>query len=353
MNQVRVGVIGVGKMGKNHCRIYASMRCTELMGICDLEPTRGNQIAGLYEVPFYHSLDELLDQVDAVSIVTPTPTHFDLAMQCLARGIHVLVEKPFTETVEQAEILTRLAETRGLVLQVGHTERFNPVYGELKHVLEPLSVLAIEMERLSPFEVSNKDTDVILDLMIHDIDVALDLVGLEPTSVSASGLTTYDNAVDHAIAYLRFDSFPLLTITASRVTEQKIRMLKVIAREAYLEGDFLNRTIAVHRRTIGEYLSHNHRSVKYRHESIVERIHVPALEPLYLELEHFAQCILEEKSPIVSGREGLRALRVALQIRDAIRANLIGSGAIQPIGFHLSAERAPVGLGRLKELVVG
>lgn len=319
MKQVKVGVIGVGMMGQRHCRVYSNLRQVQLLGVCDAVPETGYRIAQQFEVPFYEQVDDLLERVDAVSLVTPTPYHFDIAMRCIAKGVHVLVEKPITETLEQAEKLTQAAEASRLVVQVGHIERFNPTYTELKHVLEDdISLLSVNLRRLSAYQGSNIDVDVVLDLMIHDLDLALDLMGQEPVGVSAYGLTAYSGAIDHAVAHLHFDSGPLLMVTASRVTEQKIRSIEVIAKEIYLEGDLLNKSISVHRRTIGEYLNHNQRGLKYRQESVVERIHVPMVEPLLLELQHFAECVLEGNSPLTPARDGLRTLRLATLIQDTI-----------------------------------
>jgi predicted dehydrogenase len=176
MKQVKTGVIGVGRMGQNHCRVYSSMRQVNFIGVFDIAPTIAEQVALKYEVEHFDELDRLLEQVEAVSVTTPTPSHFDLVMECIQRGIHVLVEKPVTQTLEQAGILTHAAESSGLVIQVGHIERFNPTYIELKNVLDDLSPLAINFRRLSPFKGSNTDVDVVLDLMTHDLDLVLDLL---------------------------------------------------------------------------------------------------------------------------------------------------------------------------------
>jgi virulence factor len=268
--------------------------------------------------------EDLLTNVDAVTLATPTPSHFELAMRCLAQGVHVLVEKPITETLEQAETLAQAAEASRLVVQIGHIERFNPTYIELKHVLEGMTLLAVNLRRLSPYEGSNTDVDVVLDLMIHDIDLALDLIGQEPTSVAAYGLTAFSGTIDHAVAQFCFDSGPLLTLTGSRVTEQKVRSIDVTTMKAYVEGDLLNKNISVHRRTVGEYLSQNHQGIKYRQESIVERIHVPMLEPLLLELQSFVESILENKPSSVPARDGLKTLRLATVIRNIIQERLTG-----------------------------
>ena len=318
MDQLRLGVIGAGVMGQRHCRIYSNMRRARLVGICDAKPEIGHRTAQQFEVPFYENLDDLLLQVDAVSLVTPTPYHFEIAMHCLAKGVHVLVEKPITETVEQAELLTQTAEASHLIVQVGHIERFNPTYSELKNVLEDMTPLAINFRRLSPFQGSNTDVDVILDLMIHDLDLVLDLVRQEPISIHASGISVLSGAIDHAVAHLEFASGPLLTITASRITEQKIRSIEVTTREAYLEGDLLNKSVLVHRRTVSEYLNNN----KYRQESIVESIQVPIFEPLFLELQDFVDCVTEGKAPRIPARDGFNALRLAQTIRGLIHERL-------------------------------
>jgi predicted dehydrogenase len=318
MKTIRVGVIGAGTMGQRHCRVYSNLRHAHLAGILDTAPRVAHQVAEQYDVPCFDDIDSLLDQIDAASLAVPTPQHFDLAMHCLERGIHVLIEKPITETVDQAERLTLAAESSGLVVQVGHIERFNPTYMELKNVLEDMSVLALNTRRLSPFKGSNTDVDVILDLMIHDIDLMRDLVGAEPLTVDAYGLTAFSGVADHVVAHLGFAMGPMLTMTASRITEQKVRCVEVTAREAFIEGNLLNKSISVHRRTTGEYENQNHRGVKYRQESLLERIHVPIFEPLFLELQHFVDCILEGTRPMVSAKDGLEALRLATTIRDSL-----------------------------------
>ena len=320
---LRIGVVGVGVMGERHCRIYSNLQRAELVGVCDTNPEVGNRVARQYDVPFYETIEDLLAQVNAVSLATATQSHFELATRCLAHGVHVLIEKPITETLEQAEILAKAAEASGLVVQVGHVERFNPTYVELKHVLENMTVVAVNLRRLSPYKGSNTDVDVVLDLMIHDLDLALDLVGHDPTSITAYGLTAFNGAIDHAVVQLGFDSGPLLTLTASRVTEQKIRSIEVTALQAYVEGDLLNKSISIHRRTLGEYLDYNHEGTKYRQESIVERIHVPIVEPLLLELRHFVDSILENKPSQIPARDGLKTLRLATIIRNTINERLI------------------------------
>jgi len=344
MDRVKVGVIGIGTMGQRHCRVYSNLRGAQLGGVCDVSTEVGQRVARQYDVPFFARVDDLLMNVDAVSLATPTPLHSDLAMRCLERGVHLLVEKPITETLEQAEALTQAAESSGLVVQVGHIERFNPAYLELKNVLEDMKMLAVNFRRLSPYEGSNTDVDVVLDLMIHDTNLVLDLVRRQPVTVNAYGLAALSGTIDHAVAHLGFESGPLVTITASRITEQKVRSIEVTALDAYLECDLLNKSISVHRRTIGQYVNHNHQGIKYRQESIVERIHVPSFEPLFLELQSFIDCILERKPPAISARDGLQALALASSVRRMIRESWTGLGMAE--GLNLTqcnaAEPAPV-----------
>jgi predicted dehydrogenase len=320
MYQARIGVIGVGRMGQRHCRVAANLRRSQLVGVHDVSTATAPHVARQLDVPFYDRIDDLLDRVDAVSIATPTPAHFDIAMRCLERKVGVLVEKPIAETIEQATRLTEAAEQSGVLVMVGHIERFNPAYIELKNVLESMEPLAVGIRRLSPFAGSNTDVDVVADLMVHDTNLALDLMGRQPTSIDAFGFSVFSDGLDHVVTHLTFDAGPLFTLTASRITEEKIRSIDVTAREAYLECDLLNKSIAVHRQTTGEYL---HRGSKYRQESTVERIQVPIVEPQVAEFQHFVECVLDRKAPAVSARDGLNALRLADAIRDVCEARVV------------------------------
>jgi predicted dehydrogenase len=323
MDIVRVGVVGVGRMGQRHCRVLANMRKTQLAGVYDQSFDIGTRIAKQFETTFYPNMEQLLDYVDAVVLASPTPTHFEQAMKCLERGAHILIEKPITETLEQAEKLVKFAETKKLIVLVGHIERFNPAYMELKNVLEEMRPMAITMNRLSAFQGSNKDVDVVLDLMIHDTNLVLDMVGAYPEKINALGLTAYSGTIDHAVAQLYFSEGPILSMTASRVTEEKVRTIDVTCQEAYIECDLMGKTILAHRSTIGEYINAQKRGVKYRQESIIERINVPTFEPLFLELQHFTECVLENKTTFVTAQDGYRALKLAVQIREKILERLV------------------------------
>ncbi|NJM39459.1 MAG: Gfo/Idh/MocA family oxidoreductase [Anaerolineae bacterium] len=242
MDRLRLGVVGTGRMGRSHCRVYANLRHAELIGVYDQSLHPGHAVAEANQVTFYDSLEALLEGVDAVSIATPTPTHFDIAMQCLECGVHVLIEKPITQTVRQAEMLVQAACTSKLVAQVGHIERFNPAYRELKHVVDGTTMLAVDFRRLSPFLGSNTDVDVVLDLMIHDIDLASGFGRREPIKHDRARITAHNGPIDYAVAQLQFASGLFLSMTASRMTEQKVRMAEVTALDAYITADLLSKT---------------------------------------------------------------------------------------------------------------
>lgn len=313
METIRVGVIGVGVMGERHCRVYSNMRHVDLVGIADKNAARGQVVADKYDTRYFDDHRQLLKEVDAISIVTITPAHFDLAMEALAHNLHILVEKPITETIEQGKELVAEAERRNRVLQVGHIERFNPAYITLKDVAKNLRIIAVNVRRLSPFDTSNTDVDVIRDLMIHDLDLIVNLVGSSVEGFSAWGRSFSTQAIDHAVANLSFRGGPIATLAASRVTEHKVRMIEVTAEGAYIEVDLLGKSLKIHRRTRPEFLA-----AEYRQESIIESIQVPMVEPLLLELQHFVECIQENKPSKVSGKDGLYALQLAKAMADQI-----------------------------------
>jgi virulence factor len=317
MDPVRVGVIGTGRMGQSHCRVYSNLRQAKFVGLCDLNSDLGKDVARKHEVAFFRDVDSLLENVDAVSVCTPTPDHFAIVKRCLDQNIHVMVEKPFTETLEQADALKEAASKSKVVVQVGHIEKYNPAFIELQKVLEGMDILAMNFNRLSPFQGSNVDVDVILDLMIHDIGLVVDMFDAEPVSADAFGFSVFTGTIDYGLAVIKYEPELLLTLNASRITEQKIRGISVTTKEAYIEADLLHKTIAVHRRTLGDYVNQKN-SVKYRQESLIERIVVPAVEPLFLELQDFVSCVANSGTPQVTAMDGYNALRFVILLRDKI-----------------------------------
>jgi virulence factor len=324
MEKIRTGVIGVGRMGQHHCRVVANQKDAALVGIYDVDAQVAKETSVNYDVPEYQRLDDLLEQVEAVIVATPTPTHFDITMQCLQRNIHVLVEKPVTEKVEDAEYLASYVQHNGTVLQVGHIERFNPTYVELKKVLDNKNMIAVNFRRLSPYRVSNKDVDVVVDLMVHDLDLSNDLTGREPLTINAYGLMPFSNTPDHVVAQLVYRNGPLITLTASRVTEQKIRSVDVTTEDAYVEADFMNKSIFIHRGSTGEYTGKFCNGVSYHQETIIERILVPNSEPLALEIKYFLECVTQHLQPRVSISDGLRALCMAQDISKLVNSQNYG-----------------------------
>ncbi len=315
---MRVGVIGVGRMGERHCRVYASLPNVDFVGVSDQTARRGSDIAQTYGVRFFPDYEDLLREVDAVSIAASTTSHYLIARDCLHRGIHVLVEKPLAATLEEARSLVDLATETSTVLQVGHIERFNPAFLELQSVLEGMEVVAINARRLSPYDTSNTDIDVVFDLMIHDIDLALTLLGSDLGVDHAFGRAARTESADYAVASLSIPGGAIATLTASRITEQKVRLLDITAVGAYVEADLLSKSISIFRRTFPEYVTNHERPLRYRQEGLVERIHIPSAEPLFLELQDFVRCAREGRMPRVTAEDGLRAMNLAQQIRDQI-----------------------------------
>ncbi len=321
MKVIRIGVIGAGVMGERHCRVCSNLPHVELVGVVDLNEDRGRMVAQRHGTSYYMNHETMLAQADAVIVATPTPYHYRLTSECLERGLHVLVEKPITETIAQAQRLVQLSAQRNLVLQVGHIERFNPAFIELKHVTESMPLISINVRRLSSFDSSNTDVDVIRDLMIHDLDLVVNTFGLDIAEISAWGRSINTNHIDHAVATISFKDGPIATLAASRVTEQKVRLFEVTAKGAYVEADLLNKSVLIHRRTLPRYLD-TENTTQYRQESIIERIHVPTFEPLALELRHFAECVRDDRCAQVTGSDGLRALQLAEIITAKINMSL-------------------------------
>lgn len=318
MNRTRVAVVGVGHLGRHHARVFASLPDVELVGVVDSRIEQAETVAEACGTTAFADYRDMLDKVDAVSVAVPTRFHREVAGAFLERGIPAMIEKPLATTLAEAEELVKLAEKAGVPLQVGHIERFNPTFLELQSILEDMTIVALSARRLSPFDTSNTDVDVIRDLMIHDIDIALTLLGGAIDGLDAFGRSARTSSTDYAVATLSYNQGPMATLTASRVTEQKVRLLEVTAIGAYVEADLLNKSICIHRRTFPEYVFNHQRPVRYRQESLVEQIHIPTAEPLFLELQDFVRCVGGGGAPRVTALDGLRALQVATCIRDQL-----------------------------------
>ncbi|WP_254820950.1 Gfo/Idh/MocA family protein [Haloglomus halophilum] len=307
---VRAGVIGVGTMGQNHARVYRELPEAELRGVFDADTERATQVAETYGTEF-RSMDDLLDGVDVVSVAVPTEYHYETVRECIDAGVHVLVEKPFVAEPENGHRLVEFAEDRGVTLQVGHIERFNPATRKLMDIVEDLDVIAVDARRLGPPVDRDIDDSAVMDLMIHDIDIVTALVDEEVVTLDAIG----NDDVDYAAANLQFDSGVVGQLTASRVTQEKERQLSLSAENCRVKVDYIDQTIEIHRQSAPEYVEEDG-DVTYHHENVVERVSVEKREPLKNELSAFVEAATTDAEPVVTAEDGLRALRLSRLIED-------------------------------------
>ena len=328
MNPVRVGVVGAGALGYHHVRLLRQLPEFRLSGFVELRPERAAQVSAELDVPSYSDLDTLLDDVDAVTIVVPTPRHFAVASKALERGKHVLIEKPITATVEEADELLSIAARTGALIQTGHVERFNrAVRAALPYVSNPRF---IESDRLAPFNVRGSDVAVVLDLMIHDIDLILTLVNSGAGGIAAVGIPVLTQTVDIANARITFESGAVANITASRISRERVRKVRIFQPNGYLSLDLGAGN--------GEFF--RLKKMEDLHAFVasggtpdltdfVERIalEAPEGEPLKLEFESFAAALNGSAPLAVSGAAGRRALEVALRIVADIERNAPSLGA--------------------------
>ena len=328
----RVGVVGAGSMGKNHARIFGELKDAQLSAVLDDRGEVAREIAARYHARAVATLEEFADSVDAATIATPTVTHFEIAKKLLERGKHVLVEKPFVETPEQARELSALAQQRGLVLQVGHIERFNPVLSALEARLTRPRF--IEATRLSPYPGRSLDVGVVLDVMIHDLEIILHLVRSPWVQVDAVGVAILSKREDIANVRIRFENGCVANITASRISQDKLRKIRLFQSNAYLSLDYQNQSGYLLRLArdgekestlIGKLLGVAADATivtEFAGQRIVrEPVEVDKGEPLKRELTDFVACARAGAQPKVSGREATAALELALEITRQIEAN--------------------------------
>jgi len=312
---VDVGVIGVGAMGTNHARVYSELPDATLVGIADADVDRAEVVAADFGTTPY-AVDELINRADAVSVAVPTEYHADVADTCIDAGVDVLVEKPFVDSPEAGHELVERAEAAGVTVQVGHVERFNPAVAELSRIVEDVSQVAIDARRLGPPTDDGRslDDDVVRDLMIHDLDVVRSLVDGEVAAINA--LCIDDG--QHANAQLRFDDGTDVTLTASRVTQKKVRDLTITAEQCYIELDYLMQDLEIHRQSRPEYMKVEG-NVRYQHEGITERPMIQSGEPLRFELKSFVESVANGTTPRVTAEDGIRAVELADAVLDRAR----------------------------------
>ena len=313
-----VGVIGVGTMGQHHARVYDELEGASLVGVFDVDPERARTVAERHGT-IAVGLETLLERVDAVSVAVPTAHHHAVATTCLEAGIPVLVEKPVVVDPEAGRELRATADAAGVPVQVGHVERFNPAVETLAEIVEGLSVVALTARRLGPPPARRIEDSAVLDLMIHDIDVVLALLDEEPVGVT--GCATAGNR--HAGALLEFPE-AMASLTASRLTQRKVRTLEITAEQCLVAVDYLEQSIEIHRRSVPEYVEREE-GVRFRHESLIERVRVPNDEPLRNELTSFLEAVRTGSTPEVTIDDGLAALEIVREIeagRDDVRATV-------------------------------
>lgn len=319
--KVRLGVIGTGHMGQYHVNVAKQLAYANLVGIYDADPQRAKAIGEKHFTKVFSSLDELLEDTDAVVIAAPTYLHYELSKKALLNGKHVLVEKPISETVPQAKELVELSKQKNLVFQVGHVERFNGAVLELgKIVTHPL---LIESRRLSPYNPRIKDVGVVLDMMIHDIDIILNIVKSPVESVHARGAKVISEHEDIASVVISFKNGCIANMNASRCTQAKIRTLNISEKDAYVFLDFTDQEIELHRQASSNTML-GQGEIKYRQESIVEKIFVHKDNPLKQEHEHFIECILDPKKEYIGGDSDIKTLELAHKILEEIHGHKNG-----------------------------
>ncbi len=300
---VKVGVIGVGYLGQHHARIYSELDEAELVGVVDIDKKKADTFASKYGCESFADYRDILGKVDALSIVTPTTSHYSVALACLKSGKDILIEKPITVTIEDADELIAASKNKDCIIQVGHLERFNPAMLAVSEMVkEPLF---IESERLSPFLGRGTDVDVTLDLMIHDIDIILSLTGLPVKEIRAVGAKVLTDKIDVAKAWLEFENGCSALATVSRLSPEKQRRLKIFQKDSYISVDYQSCEIRRHIRE-GERISYD--VIKPENK-----------EPLKEELKDFIRCIKGRRRPKVSADEGRNALKVVLEISNSIK----------------------------------
>jgi predicted dehydrogenase len=304
---VKVAVIGVGHLGKQHARLYAGLPNVELVAVADILKPRAEEIAGLYKTAAFTDYHDIIGKVDAVSLAVPTTEHARIGIDLLEHGVDVLVEKPIATTLEEGGCLVEAAKRHNRVLQVGHVERFNPVVAAAREAATRPQFF--EIHRLAAFSPRSLDIDVVLDLMIHDIDIVLSLVPAQIREVRAVGIPVLSRKADIANARVEFDDGCVANFTASRVSFEKTRKLRFFQPHDYISVDYSTQTGIM---------------VSLRMGQVVERKLEPVnQEPLKLQLQAFTRCIEGREKPVVSGEDGLRALQLAMRINAAIAERLM------------------------------
>lgn len=303
-SKLKVAVIGVGYLGEHHARIYSSMEGVELVGVVDTDKERADSIAEKYHTKAFYNYKDLLGKVRAVSIVSPTSLHYQIAIDFIRFNTDVLIEKPITTTVSQADSLIVESESRGVLIQTGHIERFNPAFRIMSEYVK--NPRFIESHRTGPFVGRATDVNVILDLMIHDIDIILSLVKADVTDIRAAGAPVLTDHIDIANARIEFSNGCVANLTASRVSKEKMRKTRIFQPDSYLSLDYADQCLTMYRRIMEDDSP----------KIIEDKITPEKEEPLVAELKSFINAVNKGMTPLVTGRHGRDALSIALKVQE-------------------------------------
>jgi len=326
IKKINIGVVGAGHLGKYHVKHLKSIESFNIIGFHDINEKKAASISAKYSVTHYKTINELIEGCDAISIVTPTETHFDIGYKCIKSKKHVFIEKPITKSVDDAERLIKLAKDKRVIIQVGHIERFNPALIPLNdYILKPKY---IEIQRLAPYNIRGTDVPVVLDKMIHDLDILLFLVNSDIDSIHANGISILTDSIDIANSRIRFTNGSVANVTSSRVSQNDVRKIKIFQQDLYITIDLLIGLTEVYRIidegeknvTAVKDVDFNYRGKK-KH-IIYEKPKLLSFDALKAELENFADSINGLASPVVDGNAAKRALELAINIDQMIREDL-------------------------------
>lgn len=327
MKKIKIGVIGTGHLGNLHAKMLKNIETAELTGVYDAANEKAETCAKEHGIKVYNTIDDLIQANDAVSIAVTTTAHYEVAAHCLDKGLDVFIEKPVTATIEEAEKLVALAKSKGKLIQVGHIERFNPAILAIdKYQIEPKF---IQTDRLAQFNPRGTDVAVVLDLMIHDIDIILSLVKSEVCKVDASGIAVVSPTEDIANCRIEFENGAVAVVTASRISQKKMRKMRLFQKDNYITLDFVTGTTEIYRlvspgEPTGTAFSFGLIGVGDNAKSVVyEQAEAPKVNALEYELSLFIKAVAERTTPVVSGEDGLRALKVANMIIQKIEESVM------------------------------
>ena len=325
-SKIKIGVIGVGHLGKHHVNHLSNISDVDFRGVYDINPEKSKKISKEYKTKSFISRSALIEKVDAVSIVTPTKEHNTTAKECIAKGKHVFIEKPITQTVDEADLLIKLAKEKNVIIQVGHIERLNPALMPLEqHDINPKFV---EVQRLAPYMVRGSDVPVVLDLMIHDIDIVLSLIPSPIKHIESTGVSIMTNSVDIANARISFENGAIASLTSSRVAKDRVRKLKIFQQDLYITVDFLIGLTEIYKAMDANQsdpdaiMTAPLESNGQNRQIFYEKPTIPKIDALKMELENFIKSIKGEEKPIVDGVSGRNALKIAIEIQNKILEDL-------------------------------